>query len=62
MVVIAVNKAAEASSIHAGNLVKVASQVLGGGGGGKSDIAQGGGQDITKVELAISSITESLSE
>jgi alanyl-tRNA synthetase len=56
MVVVAANQLAQSAGIHAGNLVKVASAVLGGGGGGKSDIAQGGGTDVSKIDLAFDSI------
>jgi alanyl-tRNA synthetase len=62
MLVIAVNQAAQDKGIHAGNLVKTASSVLGGGGGGKADIAQGGGQDLAKVDEALAAIKTSLSE
>ena len=62
MLVVAINQTAQASGVHAGNLVKLASAVLGGGGGGKADIAQGGGQDLTKIELAEAAIKNSLSE
>ena len=62
MLVVAANQSAQASGVHAGNLVKLASAVLGGGGGGKADIAQGGGQDLSKIELAEAAIKNSLSE
>ncbi len=38
---------------HAGNLVKEINQVLGGKGGGKSDLAQAGGGDPTKLSEAL---------
>ena len=62
MIVVAVNQAAQASGVHAGNLVKIASSVLGGGGGGKADIAQGGGLDLSQIESAIAAIKNALSE
>lgn len=37
------------SGIHCGQLVKEASQAVGGSGGGRPDIAQGGTKDLTKV-------------
>lgn len=61
MLVVAVNKTAESRGVHAGNLVKLASATLGGGGGGKSDIAQGGGADAAKVADALAAIELSLS-
>jgi alanyl-tRNA synthetase len=43
VVVIAVNEAGRALGLAAGTLVGTAAKALGGGGGGKPDIAQGGG-------------------
>jgi alanyl-tRNA synthetase len=40
--------------IHAGELVKTISQVVGGSGGGKPTLAQAGGKDATKLADAIS--------
>ncbi|MEZ7897355.1 MAG: alanine--tRNA ligase [Flaviflexus sp.] len=59
-VVIATNEAARDKGVKAGALVKVASGVLGGGGGGKDDVAQGGGQDVTKISEAAQQIASSL--
>lgn len=56
LVVIAVNEGAQALGLKAGNLVKTASQMLGGGGGGKPDLAQGGGQDASKLDDAVAAI------
>jgi alanyl-tRNA synthetase len=56
VVVVATNDAARARGIRAGELVRVAATTLGGGGGGKDDIAQGGGQDASKVGEALSAI------
>lgn len=41
------------SSVNAGAVAKAAAAVLGGGGGGKSDFAQAGGTDVSKLEKAI---------
>jgi alanyl-tRNA synthetase len=43
-----------------GNLVKLASAVLGGGGGGKDNLAQGGGPLVAKLKDAILAIEQSL--
>jgi alanyl-tRNA synthetase len=43
IVVIAVNEAGRGAGLSAGTLVSGAAKALGGGGGGKPDIAQGGG-------------------
>ncbi|MFJ6131113.1 alanine--tRNA ligase [Janibacter terrae] len=60
VVVVATNESARAKGVKAGALVRVAAQVLGGGGGGKDDLAQGGGQDATKVEDALAAIEREL--
>ena len=36
--------------IHAGNIIKEVAKITGGGGGGRPDMAQAGGKDISKVE------------
>ena len=41
---------------QAGDLVRGASKVLGGGGGGKPDFAQGGGADATKIDEALEAL------
>ena len=46
VVVIAVNDAARARGVSAGSLVRTATGVLGGRGGGKDDVAQGGGAPL----------------
>ncbi|GGB68303.1 alanyl-tRNA synthetase [Knoellia flava TL1] len=56
VVVIATNQAARDRGIKAGELVRIAAQTLGGGGGGKDDIAQGGGQDLSKTGEAINAV------
>ncbi|MFQ6173251.1 alanine--tRNA ligase [Oryzobacter sp. R7] len=56
VVVVATNEAARGRGIRAGELVRVAAGALGGGGGGKDDIAQGGGQDVSKVADALAAV------
>ncbi len=51
---VACGQAAIESGIKAGDLARVASAVLGGGGGGKPDLAQGGGSEVSKLDEAIS--------
>ena len=51
---VACGQAAIESGIKAGDLARVASAVLGGGGGGKPDLAQGGGTEVSKLDEAIS--------
>jgi len=59
-VIVTANTKAQATGVKAGDLVRLASQILGGGGGGKADIAQGGGSDASKMNEALAAITESL--
>lgn len=57
-VVVATNEAARKEGIKAGPLVSGASKMLGGGGGGKPDFAQGGGPDASKVDQALAGIVD----
>lgn len=60
MIVVATTESARTSGLKAGALVRAASQILGGGGGGKDDLAQGGGQDALKIDLALAAVREAL--
>ena len=53
VVIVVAGAAAVAKGYKAGELVSVASKVLGGGGGGKPELAQGGGTNIDKLSEAI---------
>jgi alanyl-tRNA synthetase len=52
-VVVAVNDEARTWGISANALVKVAAGALGGSGGGKDDVAQGGGADVAGADQAL---------
>jgi alanyl-tRNA synthetase len=52
-VIVAVNSAAVAQGVHAGELVKIASVAMGGGGGGKPGLAQGGGPEGSQLGSAM---------
>lgn len=52
----ACSQEAQARGIRAGDLAKLASQILGGGGGGKADFAQGGGSNPQAVDEAIAAV------
>ncbi len=43
--------------LHAGELVKIVAEPLGGSGGGKPDLAQAGGKDASKMEEALALVT-----
>ncbi|MBO1754277.1 alanine--tRNA ligase [Allobranchiibius sp. CTAmp26] len=53
VIVVATNAQAREWGVRAGDLVKVAAGVLGGGGGGKPDLAQGGGSDASRTGEAL---------
>jgi alanyl-tRNA synthetase len=59
-VVVAVNDAGRSVGISANTLVRAASEVLGGKGGGKDDVAQGGGSDASRSGAAMSAIRQHL--
>jgi alanyl-tRNA synthetase len=44
--------------IKAGDIVKEVAKVTGGGGGGRPDLAQAGGKDVSKVDEALRSVTQ----
>jgi alanyl-tRNA synthetase len=59
VVMVAVAKGAQPSA-NAGAMVKIASEVLGGGGGGRPDFAQGGGPNASELKAAIDKAVSSL--
>ena len=63
VVVIAVNEAGRSFGLSAGSLVGVAARALGGNGGGKPDVAQGGGAPLTRpgvIDEAFEAVREAL--
>jgi alanyl-tRNA synthetase len=55
-VVILTTQGARDRGLNAGDLVRVASETLGGRGGGRDDIAQGGGTDGARAEDALKAV------
>ena len=55
-VVVALNEAARAAGLSANTFVRAASSVLGGKGGGKDDVAQGGGTDPARAAEALDAV------
>ena len=60
IVVVAVNDQARAWGVSANELVKVAAQALGGSGGGKDDVAQGGGSDASRIDEALAVVVSEI--
>ena len=60
VVVIGTTERARESGAQAGALVKLATGALGGGGGGKPDLAQGGGQDSSAIPAALSALQDAV--
>ncbi|MCF4121837.1 alanine--tRNA ligase [Antribacter sp. KLBMP9083] len=58
VVVVATNATARERGFKAGDLAKGAAGVLGGGGGGKPDLAQGGGTDASALPSALAGVAE----
>ena len=52
-VVAATNDEARARGLSAGELVRAVGPLLGGKGGGKDDVAQGGGNDASRIDEAL---------
>ncbi|GAA1736545.1 alanine--tRNA ligase [Isoptericola hypogeus] len=60
LVVVATNAGARDAGLRAGDFVKSAAKTLGGGGGGKPDLAQGGGTDASALPGALAGVTEAV--
>ncbi|OWA03094.1 alanine--tRNA ligase [Streptomyces sp. CS227] len=62
LTVVATNEAARERGLKAGDLVRTAAKTLGGGGGGKPDVAQGGGQNPQAIDEAVSAVERQVAE
>lgn len=58
----AVTDEAQKRGAHAGNLIKAIAGLVGGGGGGRPNMAQAGGKNPAGVENALAKVTEVLKE
>ncbi|TGL49503.1 alanine--tRNA ligase [Leptospira wolffii] len=52
-IVITCSPAIAGKKVHCGELVKAACELLGGKGGGKPDMAQGGGKEVSRIQEAV---------
>ncbi len=59
-IVVATTPAARQAGQKAGALVAVGAGALGGRGGGKDDMAQGGGTDASQIDAAIAAIAQAI--
>lgn len=57
-----VTDAAQKAGAHAGNLIKGMAAIVGGGGGGRPNMAQAGGRNPEKIEEALKAAAEILAE
>jgi alanyl-tRNA synthetase len=46
--------------VHAGNIIKAISEMVGGKGGGRPDRAEGGGKDATQIDAALAKVADLL--
>lgn len=60
--IVATNEAARGLGLGAGRLIGVACAALGGKGGGKDDLAQGGGTDASAAPQAVAAVRTALEE
>ncbi|MGL5405536.1 MAG: alanine--tRNA ligase [Propionibacteriaceae bacterium] len=61
-VVVATTQEARDHDLQAGSLIARACEVLGGRGGGKADLAQGGGLDMNKIPEALTAVRTAVAE
>jgi alanyl-tRNA synthetase len=60
--VVAAGERAQKMGVNSGAIVREMSKLVGGGGGGKPGIAQGGGTDVTRIEEALTRGVEMVRE
>ncbi|WP_210437834.1 alanine--tRNA ligase [Nocardioides xinjiangensis] len=61
-VVAATNEEARSRGLSAGDLVRAVGPLLGGKGGGKDDVAQGGGSDASRIDEALELVRRQVAE
>lgn len=59
--VVALNEAAQDRGLSANQLIGVVGDKIGGRGGGKADVAQGGGTDVSAIPAALAAVEAALS-
>ena len=61
-IIVAVSDALVKDGVKAGNLIKPIAQVVGGGGGGRPQMAQAGGRDSSKISDALQKARDLIAE
>ena len=51
-------KNAVSKGVHSGKIINEITAIAGGSGGGKPDMAQGGGKDASKIDEALAAVSE----
>jgi alanyl-tRNA synthetase len=62
MFIALVTKDLTSRGLHAGNLLKKVATVAGGNAGGRPDMAQGGGKDVSKLDEALGTVPDAVKE
>ncbi|MBN1314571.1 MAG: hypothetical protein JXA42_03855, partial [Anaerolineales bacterium] len=62
MLIIAVTQDLVQRGLKAGDLIRPAAKLIGGGGGGKPTLAQAGGRDNSQLEAAVSLVLQLVAE
>ncbi len=61
-IVVATDQGARVRQVQAGTLARLAAQRLGGGGGGRADVAQGGGTDASAIDDALRAVAQEIGQ
>ena len=56
------SKEAVSAGVHCGKIIKAVTEICGGKGGGKPDMAQGGGKDALKIDDALAKVDDIVTE
>ena len=58
--VVGTSESVPKGQVHCGKVAKLGSGILGGGGGGRPDMAQAGGKDLDKLDEALEAMASEL--
>jgi alanyl-tRNA synthetase len=60
--IVGTSKNLPAGMVHAGNVAREGAGILGGGGGGRPDMAQAGGKELDKLDEALEAMARALQD